>query len=595
MASRTLVFTGKPDLAVNNADLSLGLPAATGPQSTELLVRVRNEGVLAAQNVLVRVAEGAAVLSEFSVPNIPARSTFTVAFALNLAPGEHTLTATIDPNAVIEETLETNNAATITADVQSQDRADLAILPADIQVSNATPLPGQTVSIAATVRNAGSIVRGDPFVGAELLETFDVAPLAVGGQRTLSTNYVAPAGSSQIFAIADGLFQVNESIESNNIASTTFQSLSLADLRVNVNSLALSHTNLDIGLSVKATLTVDNIGTLPAQSAVIQFGFERGGVETLVGAKDLGLLLPGQSVQTDFFFQPGAGLANLLLKVDPRNGVAELDEINNSATRSVEFAISALTVGIFRSSPDGTVPETAFDAVEVALIQPVYAQTAPDIVLSMDVSNEFGEQFTVRTKATDSPDDPHDIFEFYTSKHRPGRYTARAQARRRIGPGEFQVLTEARRDFILRPTERITAVTPSSNPKTISKGSHSLALFAQVSNASNVDFPVLVQYQVVAPSGTVLVTNSEEKTLAAASGIASIALPEFSHTFSESGPYKIVVNLLKNNVQVGSGSGSFQVEGALRLQAVRSITPTALPPTGSGMINVKIKVEAVGE
>lgn len=602
LASRTLVIDGKADLAISSSDLSVGLPAASGPQTTEFVVRVRNEGTLSAPNVLVRVQEDGVVKGEFNVTTIPARSTYILSFALALEPGDHALTAVVDPAATVEEISETNNQATLQVSVQAQNRADLTVLPVDIQISNTTPLPGQIVTVSATVRNNGTsssgafkvlFVRGDPFVGAELIQSFDIIDVAAGRHQSLSTEYVSPLGLSQIYVIADSGFQVAESSEANNIAFSTLHTLSLPDLRVTLNSVTLSHTNLDLGLTVKATIQVDNVGSQAASACDVRLNLEKAGIETVLGQKSLGALVPGQSTQTDFFFQPGAGAFNIKLQADPQNVLAELNEVNNLAVKSVEFTVSALTIGVFREGPGGRAPESIFDAVELVILQPVYVQTAPDISISLEIVNEFGEQFAVRPQATNSPTDPHDIFEFPTAKNKPGRYTVRAQAKRRTGPNEFQVLTQAQKDFIIRPTERLTAVTPFTNPKTAGKGTRTLALFTQIGNASNVDVPVTIKYDVIAPSGTVVLTNSIERQLSAANTIETLAIQEITREFTESGPYRLKVAVLKDAVQIGSGSGTFQIEGALRLQAVRTITPSTLPPSGSGTVNVKIKVEAV--
>jgi hypothetical protein len=109
---------------------------------------------------------------------------------------------------------------------------DLAVSPADIRLFPMRPLPGQAVTIKATVRNIGAggawnvpvaFYEGEPHAGEPPIGIWIVPYLAPGGgSEVTSVTWNADRGLAEIRAVADFEGVVFETDETNNIALRTF-------------------------------------------------------------------------------------------------------------------------------------------------------------------------------------------------------------------------------------------------------------------------------------------------------------------------------------------------------------------------------------
>ncbi len=144
-----------------------------------------------------------------------------------------------------------------------------------ITLSEASPAPGDTVVVSATVKNSGdyaldnvavAFYDGDPSAGGALLTTSTHAqPLASGFTATLTLDYVVPAtgGSRVIHAVADPANAIAESDENDNSASLRAfgPDLTIEDIRVD------HWGGSDVGL----VALVRNIGTTTAPTSTLSY------------------------------------------------------------------------------------------------------------------------------------------------------------------------------------------------------------------------------------------------------------------------------------------------------------------------------------
>jgi subtilase family serine protease len=153
------------DLAISPATITLSNPDPVAGESLRVAVTVRNVG--GASTTLgpttVRFFDGARdtgrILAEVQVPDLPVDQAFEAFFDwdTSLAAGLHVITAVVDPDGLIVERLENNNAAAV--QVRVRGRFDLRIDPSDLSIA-----PGSPPVASVKVHNVGyaSVAAGLP-------------------------------------------------------------------------------------------------------------------------------------------------------------------------------------------------------------------------------------------------------------------------------------------------------------------------------------------------------------------------------------------------------------------------------------------------
>ncbi len=601
-AAKTLNLGGQPDLELTASDLSAGTPTVANPEQVELVARVRNIGTAAANSVVVPFTEGATQLGEVTFPTIGPRSTGVATLTATLSAGTHTVTVAADPAAAITELNENNNQATITFEVSPQDRPDLAVAAADIAFSNSSPLPGETIQVTAAVRNQGTQVsgdfkllftRGDPFAGgAILIGEATVAGLDTNTSAQATVSFTVPRGSHEVFVFVDSDQVIAESSEGNNLASKSIQTAPLPDLRIIPEYIAVSHTNLDSNRAVLVSVVIDNVGLADASNVTVDLIDAQS--STLIGGEVISSVAAGASVQTSFVWLAVPGTFSIRARADPADQIQELNELNNQAERQVSFTLSTPTVNIFLFENGTLIPTTSFNAyqtIEFELINPIVGAE----YTAATVTNEFGESFLTFAKLGEGNVVIPDRFLFATLNHRPGRYTVRAEVRSRTSISTHIVLASTERDFTVEPTIAITALSVDAIPNNFVRGQRSVPITARLADASNLDAEFAVTYTVRRPSGLVMAQGTVNQTILASAMFESVPLTTLSDTFDETGAYLIDIEVRNGPTFLATQQGRFQVEGSIRLEVQKTMTPTNLPPFEVGTVGITLTIQRVDD
>ena len=164
----------------------------------DVSAEIRNDGDMAASNVVVYLLEEGSRKYELTIPSINTGDIIEVVLYWNPSDvGTRTLTIALDPGDSIAEIDETNNDASLDfLVVQRPAGVDLSFSPGAIRTLPAVPRPGEQFQISARVDNLGS-------TAAENVEASLLLKTDRGWELTLSTSIPLIAGAgSQIVNFA---------------------------------------------------------------------------------------------------------------------------------------------------------------------------------------------------------------------------------------------------------------------------------------------------------------------------------------------------------------------------------------------------------
>lgn len=367
-----------PDLVVS----AFTAPATVLPgQSVTISVTTRNQGAGFADPTTTRfymstnttVDANDTLLPEVhAVPALAPAAVSAVSMSVtlppSLQPGAYYLVAKADAGDVVTEKSETNNS---TARAMSSG-PDLIMTALDMP---AVVAPGATLTASYTIQNKGntgaalsvlelfwsantSLEAADAF-----LARIDVAPLAPTGTASGQLSFVAPAdaalGTYYVIARADSSNVVTESSETNNTMRATVRvggDLVVSDLS--------APASVGAGASFVMIDTTKNSGSVGVDQSGTQFYLSPDAVlsasDQLLGGRAVpALAAGGTSTASTTLAVPGgtaSGLYYLFAKADAANGVAETQESNNTAIRSVRVgpdlvaSISSVTTPVTAGS-----------------------------------------------------------------------------------------------------------------------------------------------------------------------------------------------------------------------------------------------------
>lgn len=353
LAIRALKGRTAPNLLVRQDDLTLNPTHADEGDVVTVTARVRNDGRLASPQTLLRLYDGspapAHAVAEAPVPALEpaANAVVTLSFDTQGRPGTRLLTVVADPNRAISEVREDDNAASRSLVVDGP-QPDLQVLASDIVVAPYPPETGEAVTITVTVRNRGdreaapSALRVTRTVGAASIAVgaATIPALPAGGAAAVGIPWTVPAvaGTSTMTAIADALFTLPESDETNNAGSVTVEVTppggSGPDFEVPlVTSDPGAISTIPQSFDVRAV--VRNLGRDPLTSTV---AFYDGTPETGTLLVEQPVTLGGRSstVIAVPFEVVSPGDRAITAVVDRAGVVTESDETNNRASAAID-------------------------------------------------------------------------------------------------------------------------------------------------------------------------------------------------------------------------------------------------------------------
>lgn len=308
--------------------------------------------------------------------------------------GTYHVCATADKLGQVDESDESNNALCSPGTI-TLPKADLVMTA--VSTTTTAVLPGQPLSVTNSVKNQGGFKAGTFRIGFYLSLNSDgstqdkaitnyraVSSLAAGATNTASTTVTIPyttfSGSYFICAVADSLYQVDESSETNNVGCTTISTLVQGDPDLIMTQVEPNASSVSAGGTLSEMDTVKNIGTGPARPFSIAYSLS---VDTTYGnGDDLALLPPrtiGNSQNDPALLEGDSNSATTVLNIpaatppgtyhlcavaDWNNLVYESSESNNSLCSSATIAIvpipdlivTALSTTASAANPGGTIP-----------------------------------------------------------------------------------------------------------------------------------------------------------------------------------------------------------------------------------------------
>jgi len=377
-----------PDLAIT----SLSVPAGslTVNQPVTVTATVTNNGAVAAGAFAVDLYKdlpGAPSVSQSgdvtcAVSGLAAGASTTCSGTVTYAAaGSFSVWAQADTqNAVAETNESNNNAGPVRVPVTTS---------ADLVIDSLTTTPdvaavGQTVTLSATVRNAGTTAAGGfevdlykdlsgiPSLSQVGDVTCNVGGLAAGALTTCSgTVSYGAAGYYSVRAQVDTLNSVAEINESNNVAGPAREVVRLTDLRI--TSLIVPSDNVTVGQPVTISATVTNVSAVDASAFAVDLYKNLTGAPGVTQVGDVtcnvGVLASGASTTcSGTVTYSTTGTFEVWAQADTQNAVAEVNEGNNlRGPVSVTVALPDLVVTSLR-----TAPTTAVAGQAVTLLANVY-------------------------------------------------------------------------------------------------------------------------------------------------------------------------------------------------------------------------------
>jgi hypothetical protein len=330
------------DLVVNSITSTPSQPVVGQPAT--IAVSVRNAGTCAAEAFGVQFRPDLLAVPQPTAPvaGLDAGATTVVSVPYTFVrTGIFLGFAVVDVSNTVAETNEGNNGASKI--FTPSPGVDLVV--SGISVDPASPTPGQAVTVSVTVANQGPNPAGafrldwSPTFGGAAIQR-QVAGLAGGASTTVTFPFTYPnAGAFDTLATADAGGSVTESNEFNNAKGFRVNVMAvLPDLVI--GSVQTDPSTTFTNSAVTASITIRNDGIAAAGPFTVRW-------QPWLLAQPLTTPVDGLaagasttvSMSTLFNF---TGTFDGVVTADSANAVAELSELNNTATTHVTIGTPTL-------------------------------------------------------------------------------------------------------------------------------------------------------------------------------------------------------------------------------------------------------------
>ena len=352
---------------------------------------VRNQGIRAAGGFYVALTSADLPTQTKYVSSLTVGASTTVTYTYTAPQFSSnksvTVTATADSTGAVAESNENNNTRSTTFTVRSL--PDLIV--SALTSNKAQYLPGEAITITATVRNQGATATGGfsvALTSADLTtQTKSVSSLAAGASATVTFTYTAAQYTASktitVTATADSTGVIAETNENNNTRSATFTVLALPDLTV--SALTCDKPAYEAGDTVTISATVRNAGASPSAATTVRLTVPGIGVYS----RSIAALNAGASQMVPFTFIAPTALTPQSITVtayaDPDNIIQESNENNNTRTAVVQ--INALRPDI--EITDSTVTDwyAGMTVTVSATVRNRTAQPVPAVAIRLTVGS----------------------------------------------------------------------------------------------------------------------------------------------------------------------------------------------------------------
>ncbi len=386
LALRALA-SARANLVIASADITLSKSMPRENETVAITAKVHNTGFDAASGIVVRfflgdpAAGGMQIGVDQIIPSLvvggSAQASITASFT---GTGGKTIFVKVDPDNIISETNETDNASSSRIWVATA--PDIAIFSEDLKPSTYVPASGTAFTLAYTVRNLGesstdgfdiALYDGNPSSGGSLLQTAHISGLNGTEVRTGSIGVTLTGDGSHILYLTADLGQlIPELSETNNTGTVTIQVGGVqqyADLVA--GSIILNPSRPHAGESVQISASVRNEGIEDASSFTVEIfdgAPESGG--TLIYSKIISATKGTEEIITTNWTIT-SGIHDIYVILDRNNGIVETNETNNTASLKVMTDMVDITVSATDLSSN-----------------PVHPVSGDTVVLSITVHNQ---------------------------------------------------------------------------------------------------------------------------------------------------------------------------------------------------------------
>lgn len=368
----------KPNLAITAADISFSTPAPTVGQAITITASIHNTGMAQANNVLIQFysgdpSQGGTLIGGTTIPSIPAFGSSPASIIWTIPTAStNGIFVSVDPLNTIDELNKSDNIAS--KNLTSATLPDLSITSADITFSPQIPLPSDSVTITATIRNNGEtgasnftvdIYDGNPSASGVNIFSTTVPSIGAGSSVTLQATAHFAAGSHNINIVVDKANSVIENSKTNNAATKTLQvgnvDIDLMVTNYDITSIPVYPAEGDL---VTINATIHNLGDAEAKNAPVRFYLgdpDSGGSQ--IGS-DINIpSVPARgmaNISTTWNSTGHAGNNNIYVKIDPLNTIIETTKFNNIAFKTIrvvaktgpDLAVSAADMNFIPLTPN---------------------------------------------------------------------------------------------------------------------------------------------------------------------------------------------------------------------------------------------------
>ena len=331
-----LVHPIKPDLTLDNSDITFSNDYPSEGEFIDIMARIRNIGDMEADNVRVDFydgdpSNGGALIGTQFINYLPYDGEINVTLPWVVEPGTHKIYVVIDFLDSISEIDETNNSANNTINILP----DLSVSSTDITFLNNNPKAGDSITISATIHNQGGTSTNNVPVPVHFysngtqISSQTIWSLGVDGSETVSTSWIATAGYNNISVEIDPFNEIPEWNETNNSAFTSISFL--PDLVA--TSLSLSDNETVLGGSIIITAEIGNFGAADANGIQVEFFDGNPYINgTLIDTATIEIdNIPIDGIFTSsIVWTPPLGIHQVFVVVDRENHITESNETNNA-------------------------------------------------------------------------------------------------------------------------------------------------------------------------------------------------------------------------------------------------------------------------
>lgn len=160
--------------------------------------------------------------------------------------------------------------------------------------------------------------------------------------------------------------------------------------------------------------------------------------------------------------------------------------------------------------------------------------------------------------------------------------------------GGWSLIDQRTVTFTILPMVNVRSVTLTPSPRNYNLNAQAdVQLNAKISNSSNLDTTLVMNYAIKSPSNVVIKTGQATVPLQASEAIKSVVLDTPNLTFAESGEYPISLSLVSGAEDVALIAKPISVAPGTRIEVSHGMTPTTVAPDGAQELSITIELKGI--